>query len=225
MDPLDLLAGWEIVDISLPLATGLPVWPGDPPFLREAVATVERDGYALTRLHLTTHTGTHVDPAAHMLAGGATLDAVPLGRWIGRCRVVAIPDDAPLVTAAHLEAAAIPAGVTRLLLKTRNSARWAAGPQAFDTAAVALGLDAARWCVARGIALVGIDGLSIEAYPADPPVVHHELLGHGIIVLEGLDLSAIAPGDWALIALPLQVAAGDGAPARAILARPGATAS
>ena len=105
MDPLDLLAGWELIDISRPLVAGIPVWPGDPPFACEVVASVPADGYALTRLHLTTHTATHVDPPAHMLAGGATLDAFPLTRWVGRCRVVDIPPAADLVTAAHLEAA------------------------------------------------------------------------------------------------------------------------
>jgi len=222
MNHLDLLAGWEIVDISLPLATGLPVWPGDPAFEREPVATVERDGYALTRLHLTTHTGTHADPPAHMIAGGATIGDAPLSRWIGPCRVVAFPDDVDRITAAHLDAADIPPGVTRLLFRTRNSDRWGTYRDPIDETAAGLTLDAARWCVARGIDLVGIDGLGIEAFPADPPVVHHELLGHGILVLEGLVLFAADPGDWTLIALPLKVAAGDGAPVRAILARPGA---
>ena len=225
MDPLDLLAGWEVRDISLPIATGLPVWPGDPAVSVEPVASVARDGYALTRLALTTHTGTHVDPPAHMLAGGATLDALPPERWIGRCRVIAIPDDAPLVEPAHLAAAAIPPGVTRILLKTRNTSRWGAWPQPFDEQACALSLAAARWCVERGIMLVGIDRLSIEAFPADPPVVHHALLEAGVLALEGLNLAGVEPGDWALIALPLRIAAGDGAPARALLARPAPGAS
>ena len=222
MDPLDLLAGWELIDISRPLVAGIPVWPGDPPFACEVVASVPADGYALTRLHLTTHTATHVDPPAHMLAGGATLDAFPLTRWVGRCRVVDIPPAADLVTAAHLEAAAIPAGVTRLLLRTRNSHHPPAWPGPFATDAVGLALDGARWCVERGLTLVGIDALGIEAFPADPPHVHHELLGNDILILEGLALTDVAPGDYALICLPLAVAGGDGAPARALLARPGA---
>ena len=67
--------------------------------------------------------------------------------------------------------------------------------------------------------LVGIDTLSIEAVTRDYPV-HRTLLGAGVVIVEGLDLSAAAPGPYQLVCLPLRIAGGDGAPARAVLIRP-----
>ena len=77
--------------------------------------------------------------------------------------------------------------------------------------------DAAGWLVARGARLVGIDYLSAELFDAPEPRAHRVLLGAGVIIIEGLNLKEIAPGDYTLACLPLKIKNGDGAPARAIL--------
>jgi arylformamidase len=64
---------------------------------------------------------------------------------------------------------------------------------------------------------VGIDYLSIERYDAAEPEVHRILLGAGVMILEGCDLSDVAAGEYFLSALPLAVAGGDGSPVRAVL--------
>jgi arylformamidase len=76
--------------------------------------------------------------------------------------------------------------------------------------------DGAAWLVERGVRLVGADTLSIEPATDDYPV-HRVLLGAGVIIVEGLDLRAAAPGRYQLACLPLRIAGGDGAPARAVL--------
>jgi len=76
--------------------------------------------------------------------------------------------------------------------------------------------EAAQALVARGVRLVGIDGLSIAPI-GSPGEVHHILLAAGVIILEGLDLSAAHAGPATLIALPLKLAGCDGAPSRAVL--------
>ena len=84
-----------------------------------------------------------------------------------------------------------------------------------------LGLDAARWVVGRGIRLVGVDYLSVER--ADAPKehpVHRTLLSAGVVIVEGLDLSAAPPGPCELLCLPLLIADGDGAPARVFIRLP-----
>lgn len=198
------------IDISQPLRTGMPVWPGDSP------VTIARASDALpsvSQLVLGTHVGTHVDPPAHFIAGAATVDRLPLDALIGPAWVVHLTQAGP-VTAAALEAAAIPPGIERLLLRTVNSDTT---PDVFDPTYVALTVDAAEWLLARGVRLVGIDAPSIEPFDAPGEPVHHKLLGAGVVIVEGLALADVAAGPYELICLPLRIADGDGAPARAVL--------
>src|SRR5438067_10347547 len=78
-----------LLDITRPIRSGMPRYPGDPPVRLEPVASIGADGYAVSSLHLSTHTGTHLDPPAHFLAGGLTVDQAPLDLLIGPARVVA----------------------------------------------------------------------------------------------------------------------------------------
>ncbi len=198
------------IDISQPLRTGMPVWPGDPPVRITRAA----DGLpSVSRLELGTHVGTHVDPPAHFLAEGATVDQLPLDVLIGPAWVAHVTQAGP-ITAAALEAAAIPPDSERLLLRTPNSNT---RPEVFDPAYVALTVDAAEWLVARGVRLIGIDAPSIEPFAAAGEPVHHKLLAAGVVIVEGLALADVAPGPYELICLPLRIADGDGAPARAVL--------
>ncbi len=192
----------------------MPVWPGDPP----VSVTRAWDGLpAVSQLALGTHTGTHVDPPAHFIAGAATADRLPLDVLIGPAWVAQIPQAGP-ITAAALEAAAIPPDAERLLLRTPNSDT---PSEVFDPAYTALTADAADWLLARGVRLVGIDAPSIELFGAAGEPVHHKLLAAGVVVVEGLALAGVAPGAYMLICLPLRIADGDGAPARAVLVREG----
>lgn len=204
------------IDISLPIGPDLPVWPGDPPVVVEPVARVEDgDVAAVSRLALGTHTGTHVDPPAHFLAGGVTVDDLPLDVLVGPALVAEAPGGAP-IDAARLEDLDLPAGTTRLLFKTRPGGVTPSGSPADPAAPGLVTPGGAEWLVARGVRLVGVDTLSIEPPGEDYPV-HRTLLGAGVIIVEGLDLTAAPAGPYELVCLPLRIAGGDGAPARAIL--------
>jgi arylformamidase len=214
-----------VIDISLSVSPTLTVWPGDPPVVLEPVARVEDgDVAAISRLVLGTHTGTHVDPPAHFLPGGATVDELPLDVLVGPAVVADCRGGAP-VDAARLEALALPAGTTRLLLKTAGGGAaptGGEGPTASGGPDATTGIltpDGAAWLVERGVRLVGADTLSIEPATEDYPV-HRLLLGAGVIIVEGLDLTPAAPGRYQLVCLPLRIAGGDGAPARAVLLPP-----
>ena len=194
-----------IIDISLPIGPDTPVWPGDPPVLIEPVARVAGgDPADVSRLTLGTHTGTHVDPPAHFLPGTATVDALDLEVLVGPAIVAELP--AGPIDGAALRSVALAEGSTRVLLKTGGDAG-------------ALTPDGARSLVERGVLLVGADTLSIEPDTDDYPV-HQILLGAGVVIVEGLDLAAVAPGPYHFVCLPLRIAGGDGAPARAVLIRP-----
>jgi arylformamidase len=206
-------------DITLPISGDLCVWPGDPPVDIQPDSQIRAgDGANTSRMTLGSHTGTHVDPPWHVVLDGKQLDEIPLERWCGPCHVARIPDDVARIERAHLDAASIPDGTRKLLLKTSNSALWdRPRPWTFEPSFVALGPDAAQWVVDCGIDLVGIDYLSIEPFDAPGIPVHRTLLANEVLILEGLDLRGIEPGPYTLTCLPMRLERGDGAPARAML--------
>lgn len=203
----------RIYDISVPLGEGLPVYPGDPRVLVEPALALEKgDGANVCRITLAGHSGTHVDAPSHMLAHGATLDAVPLSLLMGRALVADLRGAAE-IGPRQLEGLPL-RGEERLLLKTDNSLLW--GLPGFRTEYVSLSSEGAEFLLQAGIRLVGIDYLSIESYAGDGSV-HRALLGAGVVILEGLDLSPVEGGVYELLCLPLRIPGGDGAPARAVL--------
>ena len=113
--------------------------------------------------------------------------------------------------------AGAPPGVRRLLLKTTNSDKNLLSNRDFQEKYVSLSPEGARWVVDRGVQLIGIDYLSVEAYNYANQDTHRVLLGNRLVILEGIDLSQIESGPYNLFCLPLKLARGDGAPARAVL--------
>ena len=169
----------------------------------------------MTRLDLGAHTGTHVDAPAHFVEGGAGVDSLDLDTLWGPALVVE-ELEADCLTADVIEKLSIPPGTERVLFHTRNSGRWARGECEFAEDYVAITEDGARWLVERGVRLVGVDYLSVAPFEATTPT-HQVLLQAGVVIVEGLNLSSIAPGTYQFICLPLKIVGGDGAPARAIL--------
>lgn len=206
-----------IVDISVPLRSRMPTWPGSVGLTLTQTQSIAGGSVAnVSRLDTDVHMGTHVDAPWHFLANGATVETIPLDELIGPAWVSHLPG-IQAVTASDLDAAGIPAGTRRLLLRTENSEHWATETR-FRSDFVALTLDAARWIVDRGIGLIGNDYLSVQRFH-DGPETHRLLLDARVILLEGLDLAGVPPGPWELICLPLRLVGADGAPARAVLCR------
>lgn len=205
-------------DISLTISPQIPVWPGDPAINNRRIARMEDGDLAnVTQIDMGAHVGTHVDAPYHFLGSEAgTVESLPLNTLTGRVYVLQIPPQHELITAETLERLSIPPRTRRVLFKTRNSELWESGEMAFKTDFVALAEDGARYLVERGIKLVGIDYLSIAPYAAPEPV-HRLLLEAGIVIIEGLNLTEVAPGRYSLYCLPLKLAGADGAPARVIL--------
>jgi len=189
-----------VFDITLKIEERMPVWPGDPRPEQAWLQRIDRgDPLDVSQWTLGSHTGTHVDAPSHFIADAPDLEAVGLEPFVGPCRVI------------ELE---------RLDLSTVTSER----VLMFKTSAEADGVDpriAAR-LVAAGVRLVGIDALSIEpleAVVAGAPT-HRTLLAGGVVILEGLELDAVPPGDYFLVALPLRLQHSEASPVRAILLQP-----
>ena len=207
----------KIYDITLAISPAMPVWPGNPAVVLERVSSMDAGAHDnVSRLACGVHTGTHVDAPHHFLNDHRTVESLSLDILTGPAQVVQIPDDVKVVNAEALERTLLPAGTKRLLLRTSNSHIWERNETEFVTGFVGISEDGADWLVSHGIKLVGIDYLSVAPYHKSVPT-HRSLLTAGIIIVEGLDLSAIKPGHYELFCLPLKLVGSDGAPARVIL--------
>jgi arylformamidase len=205
-----------IHDISLTISEALVTWPDGPTVQMRHVSHLDRgDTSTVTRLNMSAHTGTHVDAPRHFVLDGQGVDQLNLNVLIGPALVIDAPEGEHL-SAAVFERLEIPSGTERLLICSRNSDLWVRGESAFVTDFVGITADGARWLVDRGVRLVGVDYLSVASW-SDLEGPHQVLLGAEVIILEGLNLSQIAPGLYQLVCLPLKIADCDGAPARAVL--------
>ena len=208
-----------IYDITVPISNELPTWPDDP----SVQLTVWRslslgDSANVSMLNFGAHTGTHVDAPAHFIEGAAKIESLPLDVLIGQAQVVEVPTDLFVIDEEFVLAHCAP-DTKRIVFKTRNSAFWNEPILEFHTDFTYLDLKAAERLVELGVKLVGIDYLSIEKYDSSKHETHLALLSHGVVILEGLNLTDIPAGKYELICLPLRLrnSKGDGAPARVVL--------
>jgi arylformamidase len=201
-------------DISLNLSPETVRWVVAPPLeVIERRRMARGDEVNASAVTMSVHSGTHVDAPFHFLPDGATIDALPLETFIGPALVHAVEDAGRHITEAHVNAIDL-GGATRVLFKTRNSGLL--GKPAYDPHFVAFSVEAARALVNRGVTLVGLDYLSV-AHADEQVPVHRAFLDHGVILLEGIDLSDVRPGRYELICFPLRLRGSDGAPCRAVL--------
>ncbi len=206
----------RIYDVSVPLTRDIATYGGEEPGpVLTFHSRIDRgDSANVSALSLGSHTGTHVDAPDHFLDNGVTVEQMPTEYLIGPAYVAEFPGDAH-ITAADLDGMAIPAGTTRLLVKTSNGRLL--DDTEFHPEFIGFAEDAGPWLAARGLVLVGIDYLSIERFRSPTHAVHHALLEKNIVIIEGLDLRAVPPGEYFLICAPLRVVGADGAPARCFL--------
>ncbi len=151
---------------------------------------------------MSAHLGTHADAPAHVLAGGEAAGALPLEAFLGPARVLDLPGRGEIGPDALPRKSL---GAPRILFRTAGLAFLA------PLAAVRL--------AERGAILVGTDAASVDPEDAEDLPVHRALLSRGVYLLENLDLSAVPPGDYRLIALPLRFTDLDASPVRAVLIR------
>jgi arylformamidase len=205
-----------IYDVTVPISNSMPVWPGDPSVQLSAKAHLSQDKthtVRLTAIEMGSHTGTHVDAPFHMISHGKRLHEFPLDTLSGKAVVFEI-GNLKSIHRADVEQLSW-TGVERVLFKTENSKHWRDGK--FYEDFVYLDPEAAEFIAEKRVRLVGIDYLSIDKFRSESHPTHFALLRKDIVILEGLDLSGVPPGEYTLVALPLNLQHADGAPTRAIL--------
>ncbi len=207
----------KIHDITVAVSEMVPIYAGDPTVSVSAAKSMAGGDTAnVSQISFGVHTGTHVDAPNHFIDGTRRIHELDPNKLIGPCRVVQVPEDVIAIEPEHVGNID---GISRVLFRSRNSAFWSEPGRGFRKDFTYITPDTARMLVEKGIVLVGIDYLSIEKSGSPGHPVHVTLLEKEIVILEGVDLRQIEPGDYELICLPLKYegAGGDGSPARTFL--------
>ncbi|MHC1757007.1 MAG: cyclase family protein [Methanosarcina sp.] len=223
----------NIIDITVPISSFTPIFPGDPEPSIERTCTLEKDGCAVSRLSFGSHTGTHVDAPSHILKDGLPIDRLDIESLMGKAIVLDFSQRNGALTGYILDKAyndrKITESVPALLLKTKASFRKEISPESSGLKeggsdrgreleeSAYLDADSAAWIVRNGFKTVGIDGFSVDSLSSENLPAHHMLLSNNVNIVECLDLSSVEAGMYFFLCLPLKVEGCDGAPARALL--------
>ena len=190
----------DFIDITRDLTTA-PVYPGDPAFeLNPLHRMAWGDASNTTAFSGCLHNGTHMDAPRHFIVDGEAVDQIPFETFMGECVVLECNGLLLGDEAENL----LPYLKKRVLLK--------GDVQLTPSAAFVLS-DA-------GVILLGVEQQSV-APPEYTAEVHRQLLGSGMVLLEGLDLTNAKVNEtYVLMAAPLKIKGADGSPVRAILVEP-----
>lgn len=211
--------GW--IDVTFPVFENMTGWPDQPPASFDTLSSIhEGDQAKVTILHLSAHSGTHMDAPNHFMAEGIDIGRAPFEVGLGPCRVAHI-DCEEHVLPAHLEAyeartRRLAAG-ERLILRTPNTDQkfWLQAPFNYDYRGISP--EAAHWIAERKLLMIGVDYLSVGPYYEGNPQTHRALMSANVWIIEAVDLRQIAEGDYDMICLPLKIAGSDASPIRVLL--------
>ena len=205
----------KFIDITFPISSNLPKWPGSLGFKMEWHSKMPENINNTTSFSMDTHFGTHIDSPLHFVKEGKSIDELDLENLIGEVYVVEIRNTRS-ISSLDLDLALIPDDCKKLIIKTQNQIYWDSKLKYFQEDFVGLDHTGAQWIVNRGIHLIGIDYLSIQRFH-DGPASHQILLENEVIILESLNLQDVDVGVYELICLPIRLLGFEGAPVRAIL--------
>ena len=205
-----------IYDISVLLGSESIVFPKDTPYSRDLILTIEDSGICnVSKLVLSTHSGTHVDAPSHFIPNAKSIDQYSVQELVLPAQVVRI-EDRESIRLSELENLDVKQG-DALLFKTNNSISGQCTNGVFSENFVYLSDKAAEFCAEKKASLVGIDYVTIDRYGDEAFPAHRKLLGSGILILEGINLREVPPGKYTLFCLPLKIKDSEAAPVRAIL--------
>ncbi len=211
----------KFYDLTHVIAQHMPVYPGEPQPEFHPFSTIEKNKVNVSRLILSSHTGTHADAPKHFLPNGTGIDKVPLDQFIGEAVILDVSDkgNGHGITDRDLELNSnkVQDGDI-LLLYTGTSDFWGKSEN-IRTNFSYLEPTAAEWIISHGVKCVGIDSFSMEKYGFQRGLTHEKLLSNGIGIIEGLSskLKEFVTRRMFMVCLPLPLDGIDGSPVRAIV--------
>ncbi|MBR6594200.1 MAG: cyclase family protein [Clostridia bacterium] len=209
----------RVIDLTHTITPAMPVYPGTEPPVFEPANSYEKDGFKETRLSMFSHTGTHIDPPAHLFAHRTTLDALSAERFVGKALVIDCKGlkDGEAITLKHLE----PYGdkvckAEFLLFNTGYDRHW--GTDEYFGDYPCIDTDVLELIIRGGYKGIGFDTIGLDPI-ADTFLTRHKRLFDACdtINIENLTRLELCGGElFTFACLPLKTADSDGAPARAV---------
>ena len=201
-------------DISLSLNNDIVHWPTHiKPEISIEKDISNGDTSNIKRININSHTGTHIDSPYHIISNGSTIDDITIDILIGKVQVIEILD--PVLISKNEVESKLNLEIKRVLFKTVNSQY--INKNEFNKHYVYFDKELVDYLIIHEIRLVGIDYLSVDSYFNTNKINHKLLLINNVVIIECINLFNISPGIYQMIALPLKIEKGDGAPARVIL--------
>ncbi len=224
----------KLIDLSRTLIPGMPVYPGDPGFEVETVATYAKDGFQTSKWKMVSHLGTHIDSPLHYVPRGWSSDQIPLETFFGPAAVISLAE--PLRKLRSTPAKITPAMLAKYDDAFRMGERilihtgWekAYGESQYFTSFPSLTPEAAQWIVKHNMKLLGFETPSVSSIRSeDENTASEDAICHRILlrdkppvtILEGLvnlDQLPVWPATFTLSCFPWKVEGADGCPVRAV---------
>lgn len=203
----------KIWDISPPISSLSPVFPGDTPYSQDWTWQLSAQcPVNVSTIHMSPHVGAHADAPLHYKAGGHSAGELDLVPFLGPCRVIHAIGCHDLIQPHHVEHALLYVP-PRILVRTYLHAI----PTNWQDQFAAFAPETIDLLHAHGVRLIGLDTPSIDPSTSKTLDSHKRILSYEMRVLENLDLCQVDAGDYELIALPLKLMQADASPVRAIL--------
>lgn len=203
----------KILDVSMEITPDITVWREKDerrPDFRVTRNFVDGKGAYESRVALDMHTGTHIDAPLHFVPGGKTIESIGLDRLVRRVKVIDMTSLERCITKEDLLTLDIEHD-DFLLFKTKSSF-----VDRFDPDFVYIERSGAQYLVEKEVAGVGTDALGVERSQSDH-ATHIQLLSHEIVIIEGLRLAQVEPGEYLMVAAPLRLSGVEASPARVML--------
>ncbi|MCJ2165965.1 MULTISPECIES: cyclase family protein [unclassified Pseudodesulfovibrio] len=204
------------IDLSHPIHTGMPVYPGDESPNVRRTRFIHRDKFAETQLTMTSHTGTHVDTAGHLFAEAPGLDGLGPDNFTGWGVVIDLTGlDRPTIDQADLAFLSDMDGLDFVLLRTGWDRHWKTDRyyQDFPT----LSETAARYLGGLGLKGIGMDTPSPDVVDSLELPAHRILFDFGLVIVENLTNIGELPSEgFVFCCLPLRIMDGEASPVRAV---------
>lgn len=206
----------RVVDCTHIIKTNMPVFPGTEGPVLDPVCTMEEMGFREKKWTMYSHTGTHMDAPAHMLAEGKTLDQLPIETFMGRGFVLDVREctEKEIPVSRIQSIGNLLPDIDFLLIQTGWEAYW--GKDAYFKDFPALSEEAAEYLMQFELKGIGVDAISIDLMETRAFPIHGILMKHGLVVIENLKNLSLLEGAFDFQALPLNVVDADGSPVRAI---------
>ncbi|WP_170086737.1 cyclase family protein [Kyrpidia spormannii] len=207
----------KIVDLSMPIRRGMPVYPGDPQPDLQPAATLDKDGFNVSHLHLGTHTGTHVDAPYHFSEGGARIDSLPLEWFVGTGLIIPVPGKRPRECICLEEVAPWVERAKPGQLVLFATGWWRKAGEADYVRHPYVEVRVIEALLERGVRVFGIDAMNIDPTGETDYPVHRAITAAGGIIIENLcNLNAVDFADPVIVVFPLRIEGADGSPVRAV---------